>query len=167
MNKSLAAALVLGVVILVFRFIPNPDNFSPLLALCLALGFMSRGKWYGFVIPLVAMLIADVKLGLYSGWAFTYIPLVAIVALGTLSKAKTLRMTGLAFAASVLFFVVSNFGVWFSSGLYPETMMGLWACYVAGIQFFHQTLISTLVFTGLLFIPMFYAKSLSEKRVME
>lgn len=167
MNKSLIAALGLGLMILVFRLVPSPDNFSPLLALCLALGFMSRGHWSGFVIPMAAMLIADVTLGFYPGWAFTYIPLVAIVAMGILSQPKLLRMTTLAFSSSVVFFVISNFGVWFSTGMYPKTVAGLGACYLAGLEFFHQTLLSTAVFTGLLFVPLFWALNYSSKRVMD
>ena len=166
MNKELLGAVLLGVAIFTFRFIPNPDNFTPLLALTLGVGFLGRGNWYVFLIPVVAMLAADLNFGLYPGWAFTYIPLVAIAYLGTTSQPKFTRMAGLAFSASALFFIVSNFGVWMSSGMYPKTMEGLWTCYLAAVPFFHKTLAGTLVYTGLLFTTLYWALNYSRKRVM-
>jgi len=53
--------------------------------------------------------------------------------------------------ASVVFFVLTNFGVWLSSPFYAKTGAGLAACYTAAIPFFHQTLLSDLFFVGLLF----------------
>ncbi|MDR0574632.1 MAG: hypothetical protein LBG96_11490 [Tannerella sp.] len=46
---------------------------------------------------------------------------------------------------------VTNFGVWFSSGMYPQTLVGLQACYIAGIPFFWNTLLGDVVYTGVLF----------------
>jgi hypothetical protein len=58
---------------------------------------------------------------------------------------------GAAMASSVLFFLLTNFGMWLFSGFYPLTSAGLIACYVAAIPFFQNTLAGDLVFTGLLF----------------
>lgn len=54
-------------------------------------------------------------------------------------------------ASSVLFFVVTNFGVWAFDGLYPRTLEGLVVCYVAAIPFFANTLAGTLFYALLLF----------------
>lgn len=62
-----------------------------------------------------------------------------------------LRVPFMALTSAILFFVMTNFGVWFSGTLYPQTLDGLVACYVAAIPFFKQTLVSDLVFSGVLF----------------
>ena len=63
--------------------------------------------------------------------------------------AKTAVAPGL--AASILFFVVTNFGVWALDSLYPRTLEGLVICYVAAIPFFANTLAGTLFYTAVLF----------------
>ena len=54
-------------------------------------------------------------------------------------------------AGSVLFFLLSNFGVWLDGTLYPLTTAGLYTCYVAAIPFFRNTLLGDLFYAGLLF----------------
>jgi len=53
--------------------------------------------------------------------------------------------------ASIIFFLVSNFGTWMSGMMYPKTGAGLIACYTAAIPFFQGTFISDLVYTTVLF----------------
>ena len=62
-----------------------------------------------------------------------------------------LTVAGGALASSVIFFVVTNFGVWLSSGMYPLNAGGLVASYVAAIPFFHYTLGGNLFYAGVLF----------------
>ena len=54
-------------------------------------------------------------------------------------------------ASSVLFFVVTNFGMWLSSGIYPRNLAGLQACYVAAIPFLQNTVAGDLFYAALLF----------------
>jgi uncharacterized protein DUF6580 len=56
-----------------------------------------------------------------------------------------------AFAASLLFFALTNFGVWAFDSLYPHTMTGLIACYVAALPFFANSVAGTLFYSALLF----------------
>jgi hypothetical protein len=62
-----------------------------------------------------------------------------------------LRLAAASIAGSVLFFVVTNFGVWARDGLYPHTLAGLANCYVAALPFFQNGLVGDLFFTGALF----------------
>jgi hypothetical protein len=68
---------------------------------------------------------------------------------------KQRASAGRVVAASVLsatsFFVVSNFAVWVASGLYEKTAAGLMACLVAGLPFYRNDLVSTLLVTGAAF----------------
>jgi len=50
-----------------------------------------------------------------------------------------------------LFFVVTNFGTWAVSGMYPMTLAGLAACYLAAIPFFQNTVVGDLFYSGVLF----------------
>ena len=53
--------------------------------------------------------------------------------------------------SSLLFFVLTNFGVWLVNGYYPHTVAGLAACYVAAIPFFQNSIAGDLFYTALLF----------------
>ena len=166
MNISFIGSLVLASLILVSRFIPSADNFSPLLALCLFVGFLGQKNWYSLVLPLVAMFIADSIVGFYPGWAFTYIPLVGIVLLGQWMKLKIPSVVGYSILSSLIFFVVSNFGVWWSTALYSKNMSGLIQCYVAAIPFLDKTVLSTLLYSAILFVSLReYSKIASRKAV--
>jgi hypothetical protein len=57
----------------------------------------------------------------------------------------------LSLTASMLFFLASNFATWTEGLLYPLTLPGLAACYVAAIPFFGRTIAADLVGTGLIF----------------
>lgn len=60
-------------------------------------------------------------------------------------------IAGAALASSVLFFVLTNFGVWALGSWYPKTWEGLVACYVGAIPFFYNTLVGDAVYTTVLF----------------
>ena len=52
---------------------------------------------------------------------------------------------------SLLFFIISNFGVWTSSSFYSKDIFGLIACYVAAIPFYYGTLSGTIFYSFFLF----------------
>ena len=59
---------------------------------------------------------------------------------------------GAAFLGSVQFFLISNFGLWVSGiSVFPLTLSGLMACYLAGIPYFGRSIASDMVYAGLLF----------------
>jgi hypothetical protein len=66
-------------------------------------------------------------------------------------RKSPLAIGGAAVASSVLFFVLTNLGVWLFSGMYPRTAEGLVACYAAAVPFFQNTLAGDLFFSALLF----------------
>jgi hypothetical protein len=135
------------------RLVPHPPNFSPIDAMALFSGAYLGRRWVAFAAPLAALLLSDLVLGFYSGMLFQYAAVILIVFLGTLalSKVTVLRLVGTALASSILFFVVSNFGVWAVSGMYAHTLAGLSACYVAAIPFFQNTAAGDLFYATLLF----------------
>src|ERR1700679_4208317 len=53
------------------------------------------------------------------------------------------RVLGASVASATSFFLLSNFAVWAGSILYPHTAGGLATCYIAGLPFYRNDLIST------------------------
>ena len=54
-----------------------------------------------------------------------------------------------ALIGAVIFFVITNFGVW-SLGSYGYTIEGFISCYILALPFFGNTLISTIVFSAII-----------------
>jgi hypothetical protein len=153
-NSSRLVALLSAILIAaVLRLVPHPPNFTPIGAMALFGGAFFGRRWLAFAAPLAAMILSDSVLGFYSGFWITYLAVALIVLVGwlALSKVSPLRVGGAAVASSVTFFLVSNFGTWALSGMYPHTAAGLAACYVAAIPFFQNTLAGDLFYATLLF----------------
>ena len=62
------------------------------------------------------------------------------------------RLIAGSLGASVIFFVMSNLGVWVGGMMYPMTLEGLIACYTAAIPFFQNTLLGDLFYAVVLFL---------------
>ena len=135
------------------RLVPHPPNFSPIDAMALFSGAYFARRSIALAAPLGALLLSDLVLGFYPGMLFQYAAVVVIVLLGSLalSRKGALRIAGAAVASSVLFFAISNFGVWLATGMYPQTVSGLGACYAAAIPFFQTTVMGDLFYTAILF----------------
>lgn len=134
-------------------------NFAPVAALGLFSGAVVKDKRYAFLFALLGQLLADTYFQLFTSvqgfygisQLFTYAALVGATVLGTqMSNIKAGRVLGFTLGASVLFFIVSNFGVW-ASGYYGFSFSGLTACYAAAIPFFKNTLLGDLTGSTVLF----------------
>lgn len=68
------------------------------------------------------------------------------------SHKKPLFVVGSALALSILFFLITNFGVWAPpNNWYPHTLEGLIQSYTLALPFFRNTLIGDLGYTIVLF----------------
>ncbi len=153
-NHSRVAALLSAILLAaVLRLVPHPPNFTPIGAMALFSGAYLGRRGIAFIAPLGAMLLSDAVLGFYNGFWITYLAVALIVVVGwvVLSRVTPIRVGGAAIASSASFFAVSNFGTWALSGMYPHTMAGLGACYVAAIPFFQNTFAGDLFYATLLF----------------
>jgi hypothetical protein len=144
-------ALILLIVGIIFRFIPHLANFTPILAIAL-FGGVYLNKKYAIVMPLALMILSDAFLGIHNTVLFTWGSIVLISGLGMLIRAKknAINVTLSAVSSAVLFFIITNFGVWLM-GWYPRTLNGLISCYTLAIPFFRTMLASTMVFSLVLF----------------
>ncbi len=153
LNPRLVALIAAIFTAAAMRLLPHPPNFSPIAAMALFSGAFLPMRALSFAAPLGALLVSDAVLGFYGGMEIVYGSVALIVCLGWLlsSNRTPVRITVAAVASSVLFYLITNFGVWAFGDMYPKTLPGLVACYVAAIPFFQNTLVGDLVFTGLLF----------------
>jgi hypothetical protein len=141
-----------------FRMLPSPEvrppNVAPIGAMALLGGAAITDRRLAFAIPLVAMLISDVLIGFDGSRVWVYGSLVLITLLGRLlqNRRRNPAAVGLgSLGASLVFFILTNFGVWWSSGMYGHTFSELIRCYVMAIPFFGNTVVGDLAFSGALF----------------
>jgi hypothetical protein len=159
---------VLGAMIFVAtltRLLPHPPNFSPVEAVALFGGAYFASRWFALAVPLVAMFLSDLVLGMANGgiyWDYFasvhFLSIYACIALSTVlgfglrNRVTGPRLLGYSLAGSVLFFVLSNLAVWATAQPgHDACSLSLGACYVAAIPFFQWTLLGTLFYAGLLF----------------
>jgi len=135
---------------LCFRLIPHAPNFSPMMAFALILAWYFRKSYRGVFLASSVWLLSDWYLGFYAGWEINFLALLSCLIFSRylLNLSSWTRVLGVGFVASLGFFVISNFGVWYASGLYPHSMTGLLESYTMGLPFFRNSLASNLFFMG-------------------
>ena len=142
-----------------FRLVPHWPNFTPIAALALFGAAMFERKWLGLVAPLAAMLLSDALIGFHSSMGAVYASfgLTWLLGVYALRKPTAGRIAGASVASSILFFLITNFAVWYGSTFYPQDLGGLVACYVSGLAFYNGTsfflngLAGDLFFSAILF----------------
>jgi len=133
------------------RLVPHPWNFTPILAAGVFSGFYFKNLYLSIFIAIFAMFIGDLYLGFHSTMFFTYVSLIAAVGIGCLIKYfKLLEILLGGLASSVIFFIITNFGAWLTLDMYEKNITGLLKSYTLAVPFFHNTLISTLLYLILL-----------------
>ena len=161
---------VLSIIILLAAFtriMPHPPNFSPMAAIGLFGAAHFAKKWQAFFIPLIGVWISDLVINnyvysisssnfvwFYSGFYWQYISYILIIFAGLFIFNRGISLTkmfGGMISSSGIFFLVSNFGVWAGGTMYPKNFGGLITCYAAGVPFIHNTIISDVLFTTVLF----------------
>lgn len=161
---------VLSIIILLAAFtriMPHPPNFSPMAAIGLFGAAHFAKKWQAFFIPLIGIWVSDLVINnyvysssssnfvwFYSGFYWQYISYILIIFAGLFIFNRGISLTkmfGGMISSSGIFFLVSNFGVWAGGTMYPKNFGGLITCYAAGVPFIHNTIISDVLFTTVLF----------------
>ncbi len=137
----------------VSRLLPHPPNATPIAAMALFGGAYLTDRRLAVLVPLAAMLLSDLVLGLHPLLPVVYGAFALTVLLGRWLRGRITppRVAAATLASAVLFFVVTNAAVWAWGGLYPKSPAGLAAAYVAAIPFFRNTLVGDTVYTVVLF----------------
>ena len=148
------------------RIIPHPPNFTPVLAMAVFMPYLTRDIYSAMLVPLSAMFVSDLYLGLHSSmfWVYTSILLGTTLSQYTISMKKTyVHLGSNALLSSTIFFIVTNFAVWMSGSMYPLTIDGLLLCYTMAIPFFGNTLAGTLFYVSLLGLVSYSATNISRR----
>lgn len=122
------------------RLLPHWPNFTPIAAMALFAGTYFDRKQYAFALPIAAMFISDLVIGLHANMPAVYMSFAITVLIG-MSIRKKVRVGSVLLASlssSVIFFVITNFASWVGNPMYPQTFGGLIECYVAGLLFFRD-----------------------------
>ena len=150
------------ILILAFaRLIPHPPNFTPIIAVAIMSSYFFRNTLLSCTVVIISMLLADIFIGFYKNIFFVYLSLLLITYIfshiNRKIKLKNLFIFGL--LGSVIFFILSNFGVWILSEMYEKNLNGLINCYLLAVPFFVNTLLSTIIFSYTAFLTKcFYYK---------
>ncbi len=165
--ESYYLPIVLILILSFSRLIPHPPNFTPIIAVAIMSSYFFKNIYLSFATLLVSMLLADAFIGFYSNMLFVYLSLLLIVfifhKISEKINFKNLFICG--FIGSLIFFIISNFGVWVlgSPGVldlpYEKNLNGLVECYILAIPFFGNTFLSTLIFS---FAAIFIYKSFNK-----
>lgn len=152
-------ALTAGLV----RLLTHGFNLTPVGALGLFGGARLR-SWQAFALPIAVMVVTDCCLWAMTGFNPLYAPFhssrpivygsfLLYVLIGRLLAAtESPWRIGLAsLLGSLQFFFVTNLGTWATENLYPRTLEGLLACFVAGLPFYKYTLLGDLGYAAVLF----------------
>ena len=143
------ALLILGIIT---RFIVHIPNFTPIIAIALFGGVYLK-RTQALILPLLALIISDIFIGWHNTIAFTWgsIILISCVGLWLRNHKRTSSIFGASLFSSILFFFITNLGVWLAGGLYPLTIEGLRDCFILALPFYKETLLSSLLYTIVLF----------------
>lgn len=136
-------------------------NFSGIGAVALFGGAYFKNNISAFLLPVLVLLVSDLGLaatmgmdyGFYQGWYYTYIAFILMVLVGKLliNKVNVPNVLGAGLAGVLIHWIVSDFGVWFGSTYYPQTLAGFWQCLELAIPFELKFLYGTLGYSALMF----------------
>ena len=145
--SSLKISLGILLALSISRFIPHPPNFTSLIALSFYVPALLGLKFLPFV--LLSFIFTDIIIGFHNTLLFTWgsILLIGFISKYFMNSIKK-RLIG-AIIGAILFFIITNFGVW-TSGFYGYSFNGLIECYTLAIPFFLNTLVSTILFSTLI-----------------
>lgn len=143
-----------------FRILPHPPNFTPVLAMALFAGTFVSGRSLherlpNYLLPILALVLSDAFIGFHWLSPVVYLIYGGVAWLGSYNKTEDgvdyVKVVAGVVASPIAFFLVSNFAVWLQGALYPRTMTGLLECYTLAIPFFGYTLMSTFIYSMILF----------------
>ena len=150
-NKTQFGIIAILILLAAFsRMIEHPLNFAPISAMILFGAAHFNKKWQVFLVPLFATLISDLWIsgGYFNVWIYgSYFLIIIFGMMLYKSRVSVANIMGGAIGSSLIFFIISNFGVWMGP-LYIKSLM---ACYIDAIPFYQNTLAGNIFYSTVLF----------------
>ena len=175
-NRNYLTFAVLLLILVLGRTVPHPPNVTPLIGLMVFSSQVLKGSSF-FWIPMLAMFVSDLFINnyIYSGYytdfqiltpgfIWIYSP---IILFAFLTKTKLFRyinfpkVLALSLSGSTIFFLLSNFGVWISSGMYTLNLQGLVHCYALAIPFYSNSIIGDVFYSTSLYFAYKFSTEIS------
>lgn len=167
--STLFQTIILVSIVVIARLLPHPPNFTPIAAVALFSGAYLTKK-QSLVIPIIAMMLSDLFIG------FDSLPMrIAVygsILIGVfigycISKNKSIgSVVAASFASSLIFFIITNFGVWAFGTMYTKSLSGLLDCFILAIPFFKNTLLGDLFYSGLFFGSYEFVRSVPKLKIL-
>ncbi len=165
--KLVISLILIGII---SRFLPHPPNMTAVAAVSLFAGAILNSRFVAFILPLVLMYLSDFVInntisriyftnqeGLifwssYMTWVYLAFGITVLIGSYLLKNRSNIKIVGGAIAATLVFWLLSNFGSFLSpiSG-YPLSFEGAIACYTLAVPFLLNSLIGNLVFSFAIF----------------
>lgn len=147
---------------IISRLIPHWPNFTAMIAVAFTGGIYLGKRSQALLLPLLIIFLSDLVINntlfwdgsftlLTSGFTYIYAAYILVALFGSASRTQSLAIKGLgAISGSLLFYLVTNFGVWLGSPYYSQDLMGLMNSYMAGLPFLLNSAASTLLYGALI-----------------
>jgi len=184
MKQTRALIICMLVIGIGSRLVPHYPNFTAVGAVSLFAAAFGGRRSVAIIIPYLVMLLSDLILNnivyaraypadyagfifLYRGALWSYAAFGLIVMFGYALFKKGVDFTKVIFGglgASLIFFLLSNFGVWAATGAYPISFAGLMSCYIAGLPFLLNQVLGDLFYSLILFGVALHVFMLKPKR---
>lgn len=163
-TRSILFAFVLVITTTIVKFVCAPvlglSGFTTIIAVALFGGMSTKDKNASFLLPLIALLVSDVIIemlyqlnlfafkGFYKHQFLNYGLLLITTLIGwSIKGKKAISVLAASFIAPTVFFLLSNFSVWFfSTTMYTKDFSGLMLCYEMGLPFYRNAIVSTMLF---------------------
>lgn len=183
-RKNIFVFVGSGLLIAATRIIPHADNFTPMESLVLFGTILYSSRLLAFVLPLVLMYTFDFVINntiarpffpdqeglvwfseymVYNSLAYIVIALTGFL---VMKRLRVTNVLGASVVSAGIFFLITNFGVWLGSTIYPATAEGLWMSYMAGLPFLKSTLISAVLFSAVFYTGIKVYEKLMSKSVV-
>ena len=147
-------------VLSVSRFVPHPPNFTSLIALSFYIPAILGIRYLPALV--ISFVVTDVVIGLHSITFFTWGSVIIIGLISVNFTSSILSRLSGALLGALIFYLISNFGVWIV-GSYGYTIKGLVTCYTVALPFFGYTLISTIIFSTIIESVIYFRKFIKKK----
>ena len=162
LNIILATILIMAAAI--SRVLMYPHNFSPVIGMAIFAGGVIKDKRFAFVLPIFAMLLADVMFeasGIakgFWGWGqltgYCILAAITIIAFN-LKKINIVNVLGFSLMSSIIFFLLSNLAFFLIDNniyhTYPNTFSGFIQCYVMALPFLKTSIFADISYSIILF----------------
>ena len=146
-KKNLQSFFFIFFFLTISRLIPHEPNFTPILSISI-LGFLfSTILSVKVFIVLGSMFFSDLIIGTHDFMIYIYFSLILLIIVSN-SKNYIYMM----FLGPLIFFIITNFGVWLNSWYYTKNINGLIECFYMAIPFFKNTILSTVFYCMLILL---------------